>query len=219
MHSKIGDIVNSIEENLIAIILGAMTLITFANVVARKGFNSNILWALETTVFLFAWLVLLGVSYSVKTGGHLGVDVITNLVGTKTRRIMALIAAAACLMFTLFLLKGSWDYWAPFANLSPTTGRWFPTGFADVRGQGWYETDDIPMIAPLRFLETMFNDGQEYEKIPRLIPYMVLPISMALLLFRYIQVTIKLWRGEIDSLIVSHEAEDAVEEAAAKLRD
>ncbi|NOX72079.1 MAG: TRAP transporter small permease [Alphaproteobacteria bacterium] len=219
MRSKFGEIVNTFEENLIAIILGTMVMVTFANVVARKAFNSNILWALETTVFLFAWLVLLGVSYSVKTGGHLGVDAIINLVSTRTRRIMALIAAALCLMFTFFLLKGSWDYWAPFANLQPTTGRWFPTGFADVRGQGWYETDDIPMIAPLRFLEGWFNNGDAYEKIPRLIPYMVLPISMALLLFRYIQVTIKLWRGEIDSLIVSHEAEDAVEEAAAKLKD
>ncbi len=43
-----------------------MTLITFANVIARFGFNSNILWALEATVFLFAWLVLLGASYAVK---------------------------------------------------------------------------------------------------------------------------------------------------------
>jgi C4-dicarboxylate transporter, DctQ subunit len=219
MQSRIGEIVNTIEENLIALILGSMTLITFANVVARKAFNSNILWALETTLFLFAWLVLLGISYSVKTGGHLGVDVITNLVSAKTRRIMALVAVTACLMFTFFLLKGSWDYWAPFANFSPTTGRWFPTGFAEVRGQGWYETDDIPMFAALRFLEDMFNDGDTYEKIPRLIPYMILPISMALLMFRYIQVTIKLWRGEIDSLIVSHEVEDAVEEAAAKLKD
>ena len=55
---------DQIEESLIAIILGAMTLITFANVIARYVFNSNILWALETTVFLFAWLVLIGASYA-----------------------------------------------------------------------------------------------------------------------------------------------------------
>ena len=49
-----------IEEKLIAGILGMMTLITFANVVMRYAFNQNILWALELTVFLFGWLVLLG---------------------------------------------------------------------------------------------------------------------------------------------------------------
>ena len=51
--------IDRIEEQLIAGILGLMTVITFANVIARYGFNSNILWALEMTVFLFAWLVLL----------------------------------------------------------------------------------------------------------------------------------------------------------------
>ena len=49
-------------------------MITFANVIARYAFNANILWALELTVFLFAWLVLLGASYAVKKGAHLGVD-------------------------------------------------------------------------------------------------------------------------------------------------
>ena len=59
-------IVDQIEEKLIAVILGLMTVLTFANVVARYAFASNILWALEMTVFLFAWLVLLGAAYAVK---------------------------------------------------------------------------------------------------------------------------------------------------------
>jgi C4-dicarboxylate transporter DctQ subunit len=219
MQSKSGQFINRLEENLIAYILGAMTLITFANVVVRKGFNGNILWALEMTVFLFAWLVLLGVSHAVKIGAHLGVDAVINLVSPGMRRAMALTSAAACLIFTLLLLKGSWDYWAPFANLNPTSGRWFPTGFTEARGQGWFEVNDIPMIAPLRFMEDMFNEGEAYEKIPRLIPYLIMPLSMTLLLYRFVQATIWLWRGEISSFIVSHEAEDAVEEAAKKAKD
>ena len=67
-RSPSGRAINAVEETLIAAILGAMTLVTFANVVARYVFNSNILWALEVTSFLFAWLVLLGASYCV--GGH-----------------------------------------------------------------------------------------------------------------------------------------------------
>jgi C4-dicarboxylate transporter DctQ subunit len=58
--------IDRFEEMLISGILGMMALITFANVVARYGFNNNILWALELTVFLFAWLVLLGASYAVR---------------------------------------------------------------------------------------------------------------------------------------------------------
>lgn len=61
-RSTLGRVVNGIEETAIALILGAMTLITFCNVIARYVFNSNILWQFEATVFLFAWLVLFGVS-------------------------------------------------------------------------------------------------------------------------------------------------------------
>ena len=122
---------DQIEETLIALILGLMTVITFANVIARFGFNSNILWALELTVFLFGWLVLLGASYAVKKHSHLGVDAIINMVSPATARIMGIIAVACCLVFSVFMLKGAYDYWAVFADLPPTSGRWFPTGFAD----------------------------------------------------------------------------------------
>lgn len=208
------------EETLIALILGAMTIVTFANVVARYGFNSNILWAVEFTVFMFGWMVLLGASYAVKIGAHLGVDAILNLVSPATQRIMGLIAVTVCIAFSLLLLKGSWDYWANFANLPGTEGRWFPTGFEDkFRGKAWFETDDIPMPAILSWMEGAFNDGDEYEKLPRLIPYMIMPISTALLVFRFIQAAGKLIRGDIKMLIVSHEAEDAVDDAAQYVKD
>ena len=202
-------VADRVEETLIAGILGLMTLLTFANVVARYGFNSNILWALELTVFLFAWLVLLGVSVAVKTGAHLGVDIVVASVKPVPRKILGLVSAACCIAFALLLLKGAWDYWANFANLPRTEGRWFPTGFEDgFRGKGWYETQDIPMPGMLRFLEDVFNEGDPYEKIPRFIPYAILPLSAALLLLRLIQATVRLWKGEIDMLIARHEAEE-----------
>jgi C4-dicarboxylate transporter DctQ subunit len=213
--SPLGRAVDEIEETLIALILGLMTLITFANVVARYAFNSNILWALEATSFLFAWMVLLGASYCVKITAHLGVDVIVNGVGPRARRALGLLAAAVCIAYAALLLKGAWDFWAPYAELSPTEGRWLPTGFATVRGQGWYEVDDVYMPAFLNpFFANIFNEGEPYEKIPRLIPYAALPLSMALLLWRFIQAAVEMWRGERESLIVSHEVEEAVEAAA-----
>ena len=71
---KINHVLDEIEETSIAICLGLMTILTFANVVARYLFESNILWALELTVFLFAWLILMGVSYGVKTHIHIGIE-------------------------------------------------------------------------------------------------------------------------------------------------
>jgi len=212
--------IDRLEETLIAILLGLMTVLTFANVLARYLFNSNIFYALELTVFMFAWLVLLGASYAVKKNAHLGVDAVVNMARPNVRRVMGLISALACIIYAALLLKGAWDYWAPFANLPPTSGRWFPTGFVEnARGQGWYETQDIPVPFFLTWLEDVFNDGDAYEKLPKVIPYFVLPFSMALLLYRFCQTGMAMWAGRIDMMIVSHEAEDDVEEAAKRLRE
>lgn len=182
-------LVDHIEETLIALLLGLMTAVTFANVIARFVFNSNILWALELTVFAFGWLVLLGASYAVKKHAHLGVDAILNMLAPGPRRIMALASVGCCLIFSLLMLKGAYDYWAVFADLPPTSGRWFPTGFDfSARSQSFYEVDDIPMVAPLRFLEDLINYGDHYEKLPKVVPYLVLPVSMLLLVIRFAQV-------------------------------
>ena len=217
-HSK--SFTDRIEETLISAILGVMTLITFANVVARYGFNKNILWALELTVFLFGWLVLLGASYAVKKGSHLGVDIVVNILTSKSRRVLGLVAVAVCVAFSFLMLKGAWDYWANFANLPGTEGRWFPLGFEEnYRDKGWYEVNDIPHPAILGWMETVFNEGEEYEKIPRLLPYLVLPLSMALMLFRFLQAAWALWVGAADRLVASHEVEDEIQDAREQLRE
>jgi len=70
--NRIARLIDTIEEQTMVCLLGVMTLITFANVVSRYVFNTNILWALEVTVFLFAWMVILGSSYALKKSAHLG---------------------------------------------------------------------------------------------------------------------------------------------------
>lgn len=186
--------IDEFEETLIAIILGLMTLITFANVIARYVFNSNILWALETTVFLFAWLVLLGVSYCVKKNLHLGVDVAVLALPKGLRRMVTLLAVLCCLTFSVLLTIGSWEYWLPF--------------FGE---RAWYETNDIPMPEFLQFLAPILNEGERWSKLPRFIPYFVLPLGMTLLTFRFLQVAWRVARGEQDMLIASHEAEELIE--------
>jgi C4-dicarboxylate transporter, DctQ subunit len=216
-HSGPAGIVNTIEETVIAVLLGLMTIITFANVVARFAFNSNILWALELTVFLFAWLVLFGASYAVKKHVHLGVDAILNMLAPAPRRVLALIAVTCCLVFSLLMLKGAYDYWAVFADLPPTSGRWFPTGFdTSARSQSFYEVQDVPMVSWLRWLEGLINYGEAYEKLPKVVPYVMLPISMALLVFRFSQVAFQILRGEADRMVASHEVEDELEAVRAK---
>lgn len=196
--SRFGNFMNNVEESLIAIILGIMTLITFANVVARYIFNSNILWALEATVFLFAWLVLLGVSYCIKTTTHLGVDAVLNIVSPAARKAMTILAVLCCLAFSLLLLKGSWDYWWLFAAK-----------------RSFLEVNDIPMPDFLQFFAVWLNEGEAYEKLPRFIPYFALPLGMALLLYRFLQAGWRVLTDKQTLIIASHEAEELVEEARA----
>ncbi|WP_367988530.1 TRAP transporter small permease [Vibrio sp. NTOU-M3] len=200
IFSKVGKVTDAIEESLIAFFLGAMTLLTFANVIFRYVFNDNILWALELTVFMFAWMVLVGASYGVKKHFHIGVDVIINLAPDNLRKVYALLAAACCLAFSILLLIGSWNYWYPFAT-----------------ERAWYETDDIPMPEMLQFLADWLNEGERYEKLPRFIPYMALPIGMALLTFRFLQATIQIATGKLDRLIAGHEAEEDLEALKADM--
>ena len=211
-ETALGRFVSGIEETAIAVILGLMTVITFINVVLRYGFNTGLIWGLEMVTFLFAWLVLFGVSYAVKVTAHLGVDAVINLFSAGPRRVLAVVAGVVCILYAGLLLKGAWDYWAPFAGLDATSGRWFPTGFENSRDQAWYEVDDIYMPNWLRFIEPMMNAGESYEKIPRFIPYAMLPFGAALLLLRFVQATVRVITGQQGSLIVSHEAEDAVED-------
>lgn len=200
MMAKIGQFTDRVEEGLIAFFLGAMTLLTFINVVMRYLFNDNILWALELTVFMFAWMVLVGASYGVKKHFHIGVDVVINKAPPQVRKVLALLAVACCLAFAILLLIGSWNYWYPFAT-----------------ERAWYETDDIPMPEMFQFLSMWFNEGELYEKIPRFLPYMALPIGMGLLTFRFLQVAWLIVTNQQDRMIAGHEAEEDLESLKAEL--
>jgi C4-dicarboxylate transporter DctQ subunit len=217
-RTALGRFVNGLEESVIALILGLMTLLTFTNVILRYVFNSLNIWSLEVVSILFSWLVLFGIAYGFKITMHLGVDAVLNVISPTARRVCGIAAALVCVIYALLLAKGAWEYWAPFAALEQTSGRWFPTGFdPNTRDRAFFETDQVPMLSWLRWLEPAINQGEVYQKLPRVIPYLILPISALLILWRVIEVTIRIFRGEQDSLIVSHEAEDAVEDAAARM--
>ena len=208
-----GRFVNALEETILALILGAMTILTFVNVVLRYVFNALNIWNLEVVTILFAWLVLFGIAYGFKITAHLGVDAVLNVVSPPARRVLGILAAAICIAYALLLVKGAWDYWAPFAGLPETTGRWFPTGFNEnSRNRAFFETDQVPMLGMLRWLEDAINQGEAYQKMPRVVPYLILPISALLILWRIIEATFRIFAGTQGSLIVSHEAEDAVED-------
>jgi C4-dicarboxylate transporter DctQ subunit len=170
--SSLGRAVNAFEEGLIAFLFAAMTLVTFSQVVARYVFNTGVVWALELTVYLFAWLVLFGMSYGVKVHAHLGIDAFVRLFPSRAQRIFGLLAVAAGLIYGAIVLVGSWEY----------VGKLFRIGI---------ESEDLP--------------------IPQWMPMVILPVGAALLMFRLIQVGIRIWRGEQTTLLAD-EAQHTIED-------
>lgn len=214
-----GAIIDRAEELVIVALLGFMTVLTFLNVVLRYVFNSSLIWGLELVLVFFAWLVLFGIPYGFKKTSHLGVDVAVNLLSGSARKKLALVSCMICLIYSFMLMKGAWDYWAPFASL-PTLRSDLNLSdglFVATRDRAFYVTDQIPMPGILRFLEDLINQGEEYEKLPRVVPYAMLPFAVALMIYRIIQATYQIATGHRATLIASHEAEDAVAEAARTL--
>lgn len=103
-------LIDKFEEGFLCLLLVSMTLLVFAEVVARFGFNSGIHWAQEVTLLLSAWFVLFGASYGVKVGAHIGVDVFVKMLPKHIHRGFTLLAVLLALFYCGLFLYGSWIY-------------------------------------------------------------------------------------------------------------
>ncbi len=102
--------VHRAEEGAIALILGVMTVLTFIQVVLRYGFNSGLDWQLESNYYLFAWLVMIGISYCVRVRAHIGVDAAVRLLPPGPRRAVGIFVLLLALAYTLLMMYGSFTY-------------------------------------------------------------------------------------------------------------
>ena len=98
-------ILDRLEEILIASLIAAATLVIFVAVVQRYAvgiswlypifYHINLTWAQELCIYMFVWMAKFGAAYGVRTGIHIGVDVLVANVGATAQR--RLISAALSL--------------------------------------------------------------------------------------------------------------------------
>ena len=67
------------------------------------------MWALELTQYLFAWLVLFGMSYRVKKGAHIGVDAFVKKMSPRVQLVTGIAAVLFCLAYGAFVFIGSYQ--------------------------------------------------------------------------------------------------------------
>jgi C4-dicarboxylate transporter DctQ subunit len=113
-------IINRTEEAVICILLVAITLLVFADVVMRFVFNAGLMWSQELTLHMSAWFVLFGASYGLKVGSHIGMDAFVKLFSFNGRRLLSGIAAVLALVYCYLVLYGSWIYLAKMKKIGLT---------------------------------------------------------------------------------------------------
>ncbi len=176
-----------LEEWLIAFLMGGATLIIFFAVVHRylaatpipvvQDFmlSLNFSWAQELCIIMFVWMCKFGAAYGVRTGIHVGVDVVINRMGEANRGRFVIFGLLAGALFTgsVGYLGGHfvWDNGAHYA-------------FLHFFGM---DAGDIPEGPTTPDLEW-----------PTWMVYSAVPLGSSLMCFRFLQVAWGFWQtGEL----------------------
>jgi C4-dicarboxylate transporter, DctQ subunit len=173
-------LLDHLEEWLISVLMGAATVIIFVAVLHRyaTGFaipgvqdwllGLNFGWAQELCIIMFVWMAKFGAAYGVRTGIHVGVDVLINRLGDRSRGkfiVFGLLAGAAFTGIVGSLgVRFVWEngaHYAFFNLLGLATGD-LPEGptTPDLEAPTWIVYSAVPLGSYLmcfRFLQVAWN--------------------------------------------------------------
>jgi TRAP-type C4-dicarboxylate transport system permease small subunit len=121
----------NLEKVLIAAAMGAMALITFANVVVRYLSNISLAFTEEYSVALMVIIALLGTGMATATGRHIRIGYFVDNRGPRVRRGFELLGLAlVLLMFGILLFWGAEMAWDEYRYEIMSSGLGLP--------QWWY---------------------------------------------------------------------------------
>jgi TRAP-type C4-dicarboxylate transport system permease small subunit len=92
---------------LIALLLAAMVVLVFGNVVLRYVFNSGITVSEEISRWLFVWMTFLGAIVALKEHGHLGTDMLVGRLGNRGKKLCLVTGQLLMLYATWLLFSGA----------------------------------------------------------------------------------------------------------------
>ncbi|WP_396430118.1 TRAP transporter small permease [Limnohabitans sp.] len=84
---KLNDLFFKLAEVTLVIMLSAMVIMVFGNVVLRYGFNDGIISSEEISRFLFIWITFLGAIVTMRDNGHLGLDSVVRKLSARGKKI------------------------------------------------------------------------------------------------------------------------------------
>jgi TRAP-type mannitol/chloroaromatic compound transport system permease small subunit len=88
---------------ILAVVMGS-------NVLLRYGFSYGSVWAQELEWHLMSPICLFGMSYALRHGEHVRVDVLYDSFSPRTKALINLIAAILAMILSLLVIYLSWSY-------------------------------------------------------------------------------------------------------------
>ncbi len=110
-------------ELLIVVLMVAMVVMVFGNVVLRYGFNSGIDISDEMARYCFVWLTYIGAMVAMRERGHLGVDTLVKRLPIGGKKTALFISEALMLLCNGLFFLGTWKmHELQVSNVSPVVG-------------------------------------------------------------------------------------------------
>ncbi len=115
---------------VLALLMGAIVVIMFSQVVLRYLFSAPFTWAEETAAYLFVWIVFLGGGPVFVRGAHIAVDYYAHFVPKKYHRSLNLLIALPVLGFLAMMVVLGWQFVQINASVPAYTTRLYTLGQA-----------------------------------------------------------------------------------------
>ncbi len=96
--------VQNIEEYTCAVLLSAMSVIVFWQVICRFLLHLPLRWSEELSIFILVWVTFLGASIGVKRGAHVGIEAFVILLPKKVQHFMKIVAYILSASFFVLLI-------------------------------------------------------------------------------------------------------------------
>ncbi|MGI6686337.1 MAG: TRAP transporter small permease [Bacillota bacterium] len=105
--NKVGKAIDFVINNLLVLLLAALCIVVFLNVILRSVFTS-MTWTVEISRLLFVYFIIISSIVALKEKIHFRVDLLVNHLPAKLQKICHLIGNL-CVLFSLYvILIGSW---------------------------------------------------------------------------------------------------------------
>jgi len=102
------DLFFRLAEALLVLMLGAMVVMVFGNVVLRYGFNSGLDFSEELSRFFFIWITFLGAIIAMREKAHLGLDTLVRLLPSAGKKVCFGLSNALMLGCCALMFYGTW---------------------------------------------------------------------------------------------------------------